>query len=84
MINSFSQTFLGKNLEYTNVLDVEDVLRREAVKEVMLREASEYSQGVYDSINSEVLRYSLLFNRFNIFKEPSSVICPDSIKFDIV
>ena len=44
-----TQTFLGKNLEYTNVLDVEDVLRREAVKEVMLREASEYSQGIYDS-----------------------------------
>ena len=44
-----TQTFLGKNLEYTNVLDVEDVIRREAVKEVMLREASEYSQGIYDT-----------------------------------
>lgn len=44
-----TQTVLGKNLEYTNVLDVEDVIRREAVKEVMLREASEYSQGIYDT-----------------------------------
>lgn len=41
-----TQTFLGKNLEYTNVLNVEDVIRREAVKEVMLREASEYSLGI--------------------------------------
>ena len=44
-----TQTVLGKNLEYTNVLNVEDVIRREAVKEVMLREASEYSQGIYDT-----------------------------------
>ena len=44
-----TQTFLGKNLEYTNVLDAEDVIRREAVKEVMLREASEYSLGIHDT-----------------------------------
>lgn len=44
-----TQTVLGKNLEYTNVLNVEDVIRREAVKEVMLREASEYSQGIHDT-----------------------------------
>ena len=40
-----SKTFLGKNTEYTNVLGAEDVIRREVVKEVMLREASEYSMG---------------------------------------
>ena len=40
-----SQTILGKNVEYTNILNAEDVIRRETVKEIMLREASEYSQG---------------------------------------
>ena len=40
-----SKTFLGKSTEYTNVLGTEDVIRREVVKEVMLREASEYSMG---------------------------------------
>lgn len=44
-----TQTFLGKNLEYTNVLNAEDVIRREAVKEIMLREASEYSLGIHDT-----------------------------------
>lgn len=44
-----TKSFLGKNLEYTNVLSAEEVIRREAVKEVMLREASEYSQGIYNT-----------------------------------
>lgn len=40
-----SQTVLGKNIEYTNVLNAEDVIRRETVKEIMLREASENDKG---------------------------------------
>lgn len=40
-----SKTILGKNTEYTNILDAEEVIRREAVKEVMLREAANYSKS---------------------------------------
>lgn len=40
-----TQTVLGKSVEYTNLLDAEEVIRREAVKEIMLREAAEYSKG---------------------------------------
>lgn len=39
----------GKKVEYTNILNAEDIIRREAVKEIMLREGAEYSQGMYDS-----------------------------------
>ena len=42
-----SQTVLGKQIEYTNLLDIEDIVRREAVKEIMVREASGYSKGMY-------------------------------------
>lgn len=44
-----SRSIFGKSIEYTNVLNAEDVVRREAVKEIMLREGAEYSQGMYDS-----------------------------------
>lgn len=38
-----TRSFFAISAEYTNVLDAEDVVRREAIKEVMLREASSYS-----------------------------------------
>lgn len=38
-----TRSFFAISAEYTNVLDAEDVIRREAIKEVMLREAAEYS-----------------------------------------
>ena len=40
-----TQTVLGKSVEYTNMLNAEEVIRREAVKEIMLREAAEYTKG---------------------------------------
>lgn len=61
-----TQSVLGKNLEYTNMLNAEDVIRRETVKEIMLREATENSENSFLPTRNGLIKIEQILQNSNL------------------